>query len=89
MSRTLQSRTKTSTRNEYERGRETIVEKIGGMEGDDMSDSDLDIINVVTKEVDADHTDRYIKGLSIAPFRTLLSLHTHSSSRITGIRDRS
>jgi hypothetical protein len=66
MSRTISSRTKTHMRTQYERpGRKTIVEKIDGMEGDDISDSDLDIINVVTKEVDAGNTDKYIKGLDI------------------------
>lgn len=68
MSHTIQPRTKTYTRNKYDRGRETIVEKVDGMEGDDISDSDLDIsdldiIDVVTKEVNGGNTDKYIKGL--------------------------
>lgn len=63
MSRTSLSQTKTYSRTQYERPRrETILEKIDGMEGNDMSDSDLDIINVVTKEVNAGNTDNYIKG---------------------------
>lgn len=63
MSRTIQSRTKTYTRNKCGRGRETIVEKVDGMEGDDISDSDLDIIDIVTKEVNGGNTDKYIRGL--------------------------
>ncbi|QDS70112.1 hypothetical protein FKW77_005257 [Venturia effusa] len=61
MSRTIQSRTRTSTGSRYERGRETIVEKVDGMEGDDISDSDLDILDVVTKEVNRGNTDKYIR----------------------------
>jgi hypothetical protein len=76
MSRTIQSRTNTYTRTQYERPRrETIVEKIDGMEGNDISDDDLDIINVVTKEVDAGNTDKYIQGQHNTLLRDDLSSH--------------
>jgi hypothetical protein len=77
MSRTMSSRTKTYSRTRYERPRrETIVKKIDGMEGDDISDSDLDIINVVTKEVNPANTDQYIKGQPRFPLFELLNLHS-------------
>jgi hypothetical protein len=49
------------TQDEWPR-RETIVQKVDSMEGDDISDSDLDIVNVVTKEVGGGDTDKYIKS---------------------------
>lgn len=61
MSRTIHPRSETYARNQYERGRKTVVEKVDGMEGDDISDSDLDILHVVTKEVNGGNTDKYIK----------------------------
>ncbi|TID19781.1 DNA excision repair protein [Venturia nashicola] len=63
MSRAIQPRTKTYTHNKYEPGRETIVEKVNGMEGDDISDSDLDILHVISKEVEGGNTDTFIRGV--------------------------
>lgn len=90
MSRSIQSRTKTCTHNKYERGRETIVEKVDGMEGDDISDSDLDILDVVTKEVNGGNTDKYIKGVIYLFLHQLLQEGSYNfrSYRITEIRHR-